>query len=59
MTREPITSVPASAVKTEILIAWLYEGSKQGAMTNKSLRRLCWLAAEKLTSVVKTGELPK
>jgi hypothetical protein len=55
-----VTSLPASKVKTEVLIAWLYEAANDG-VEPKGMRRLCWLAAEKLkvlTPEVKTGELP-
>ena len=31
--------------KREVLIAWLEEASKPGAVTNKAIRRLCFEAA--------------
>jgi hypothetical protein len=49
-----IDSVPADKVKTSVLVEWLYEASKPNAMSNKGMRRLCWLAAEKLSKLATT-----
>ncbi len=49
-----VTDIPASEVKTEVLIAWLYQAAK-GGVQPMGMRRLCWLSAEKLTDAAKGG----
>jgi len=50
-----VTDLPAAAVKTEILIAWLQEAA-DGGVNHTAMRRLCWLAAEKLKLMLELAD---